>query len=117
MFWTECMNRQYKQIIQHAVWCTSVKPHAIRRLMNAPATLWAPMRSPSTVPCLTAVSAVLSPHKTTPVTLPEQQLKKKREKKAKETEALHNTVIAIHNTHWRIKRAIRGPNLGAIKSF
>lgn len=39
------------------------------------------------------------------------------EKKAEETEALHNTVIAIHNTHWRIKRAIRGPNLGAIKSF
>lgn len=42
---------------------------------------------------------------------------KRERKKAKEAEALHNTVIAIHNTHWRIKRAIRGPNLGAIKSF
>jgi len=63
------------------------------------------------------VSAALSPHRTTPVTPPEQQLKKREKKKAGETEALHNTVIAIHNTHWRIKRAIRGPNLGAIKSF
>lgn len=60
------------------------------------------LQSPSTIQKLAAVSLALSPHKTIPVTLAEQQPKNdesKREKKAKETEALHNTVIAIHNTH------------------
>lgn len=94
---------------------TSVKQRTIRQLKNIPATMGAYKESVSHPLTHCSVCSPIATQNDTCHTA--WAAVKKRERKAKETEALHNTVIAIHNTHWRIKGAIRGLNLGAIKSF